>query len=358
MKIYQLLPTISFGDAVSNDALALQKVIMKMGYKTEIFAESVDIRLPKGTAKSVKKISKINSEDIIIYHLSTGSKLNYELDKFDCKKIIIYHNVTPPVFFEGYSDKAAKQCEEGLRGVRHIADKADYCLAVSEYNKKDLIEMGYNCKIDVLPILIPFSDYDKKPSQNIISQYSDGYTNILFTGRIAPNKKQEDVVRAFHFYKKHYNSKSRLIFVGSSNGMERYYKKLRSYVNALGTEDVIFPGHIKFNEILAFYKVADVFLCQSEHEGFCVPLVEAMYFDVPIIAYNSSAIGDTLGGSGVILDKKDPIETAGVIDRLVKDSKLRETVVANQRERLNSFAHSVIEEQFEQYLQGFINSTK
>ena len=143
--------------------------------------------------------------------------------------------------------------------------------------------MGYTCPIDVLPILIPFDDYAKTPSQQVIDRYSDGYTNLIFTGRIAPNKRQEDVIRAFYDYKKFYNPKSRLILVGGHNGMERYYHRLKSYINALELEDVVFPGHIKFDEILAYYKIADVFLCQSEHEGFCVPLVEAMYFDVPVV---------------------------------------------------------------------------
>lgn len=355
MKIYQLLPTLSFGDAVSNDTLALEKVISKMGYKTEIFAESIDPRLPKGSAKFVEKLPKLNDKDIIIYHLSTGTKLNYKMGELRCRKIVVYHNITPPSFFEEYSVKSAQLCQSGLEGASYLADKVDYCLAVSEYNKRDLIAMGYQCPIDVLPILIPFEDYEKTPSQKVINQYSDGYTNILFTGRIAPNKKQEDVIRAFYNYKKFYNPKSRLILIGSHNGMERYYHRLKSYVNALELEDVIFPGHIKFDEILAYYKVADVFLCQSEHEGFCVPLVEAMYFDVPVIAYDSSAICDTLGNGGFQLKQKNPVETAGVINRVVTDSALRQQIIKHQRERLKDFDNQVVGQQFQNYLEKFIN---
>lgn len=355
MKIYQLLPTLSFGDAVSNDTLALEKVIKKMGYKTEIFAESIDSRLPKGTAKFVEKLPKLNDKDIIIYHLSTGTKLNYKMGELRCRKLVIYHNITPPYFFEEYSIKSAQLCQSGLEGALYLSDKTDYCLAVSEYNKKDLINMGYKCPIDVLPILIPFDDYKKTPSAKVISKYSDGYTNILFTGRIAPNKKQEDVIRAFYNYKKFYNPKSRLILVGSHNGMERYYHRLKSYINALELEDVVFPGHIKFDEILAYYKVADVFLCQSEHEGFCVPLVEAMYFNVPIVAYDSSAIKGTLGNGGFVLKEKNPVETAGVIDRIVRDTSLREQIIKAQQERLRDFDNQVIEKQFREFLEKFIN---
>lgn len=355
MKIYQLLPTLAFGDAVSNDTLALEKVIKKMGYKTEIFAESIDPRLPKGSARLVEKLPKINDKDIVLYHLSTGTKLNYRLAQLHCRKVLIYHNITPPQFFEEYSIKAAQLCQSGLEGAMYLADKVDYSLAVSEYNRQDLISMGYRCPIDVLPILIPFKDYEQQPSQKVVRQYSDDYTNIIFTGRIAPNKCQEDVIRAFYNYKKFYNPKSRLIMVGGHNGMERYYHRLKSYVNALELEDVVFPGHIKFDEILAYYKTADVFLCQSEHEGFCVPLVEAMYFDVPVIAYDSSAIAGTLGGGGFLLKEKNPVETAAVINRVVTDKALRDTIIQNQQIRLKDFEHKVIEEQFVKYMKEFIN---
>ena len=350
MLVLQLLPTISYGDAVSNDALTLEKVIKRMGYKTAIYAQSIDIRFPKGTAKEIRKLPKLSEHDVVIFHLSTGAQANWDFGKLPCKKVVIYHNMTPPSYLEKYNSLAAKQCSDGLESAEWLAEKADYCLAVSEFNKRDLEDMGYRCKIDVLPILIPFDDYDKKPNEITVRRYSDGYTNILFTGRIAPNKKQEDVIHAFACYKKYYNPKSRLILVGSSGGYENYRKRLESYINALGVEDVIFPGHIRFEEILAYYRLADVFLCQSEHEGFCVPLVEAMYFDVPIVAYDSSAISDTLGGSGVLLTRKDPMETAGVIDRLVKDEQLRTTIIANQRERLRDFDHKIIEARFEQLL--------
>lgn len=354
MLVLQLLPTISYGDAVSNDTLALEKVIKKMGYKTEIYAKSIDTRLPKGTAKDYKKLPKLSKDDVVIYHLSTGSGLNYVFGNLKCRKIVIYHNVTPPHFFEQYNKDAAARTAEGLEAVKWLADKVDYCIADSSFNKRELVEMGYKCKIDVLPILIPFDDYKKTPDEDMVKQYSDGYTNILFTGRIAPNKCQEDVIRSFAFYKKYYNPKSRLILVGSDTGYENYKNRLQRLVNFLEVEDVEFTSHIKFNQILSCYRVADVFLCQSEHEGFCVPLVEAMCFDVPVIAYDAAAIADTLGGSGILLHNKNHIETAGMIDRIVKDKELKSKVIANQRKRLKDFEYSVIAEQFEQYLKQFM----
>lgn len=344
--VLQLLPTISYGDAVSNDTLALEKVIQKMGYKTGIYADSIDVRFPKGTAKERRKMPKLKPEDVVIYHMSTGSQLNWDFGRLDCRKVMVYHNVTPPGFVEKYNTLAAKQCSDGLEAARWLSDKVDYCLAVSEYNKQDLESMGYRCKIDVLPILIPFEDYAKKPDEVIVRKYQDGYTNILFTGRLAPNKCQEDVIRSFAFYQKYYNPKSRLFLVGSDGGYENYRKRLESLVNVLGVQDVIFTGHIRFAEILAYYQAADVFLCQSEHEGFCVPLVEAMYFQIPVIAYDSTAIYDTLGGGSIIMKEKNAVETAGMIDRLVKDENLRRKVIENQQKRLRDFDHREIEARF------------
>ena len=172
MKIIQLLRNLSYGDAIGNDVLAIKNAISKMGYLTEIYAEFIDARLPKGTAFPVNRLITVEPNDVIIYHLSTGTDLNYTFANLKCRKIVRYHNITPPEFFKGYSYEAEQSCMEGLKAAKAIAKKVDYCLAVSEFNKKDLIDMGYEQKIDVLPILIPFSDYDKLPDPELIKKYS------------------------------------------------------------------------------------------------------------------------------------------------------------------------------------------
>ncbi len=357
MKVIQMLTTISYGDAVGNDVLALHRVILRMGYETGIYAENIDLRLPKDTAKNVHLIPPLKEDDVIIYHLSTGTRLNYELENYPGRKVIVYHNITPPAFFDGYSSHALELSADGLRGMAYLADTAEYCLAVSSYNKQQLLKAGYTCRIDVLPILIPFRDYEKKPAQKIIKAYAgDGYTNLLFTGRIAPNKRQEDVIRTFYFYKKYYNEKSRLFLVGSYAGMERYYQRLLDYIDRLELEQVYFTGHIRFEEILAYYHIADAFVCMSEHEGFCVPLIEAMYFNIPVIAYDSSAIADTLGGSGFLTATKDPLVNAGILNRILQDQDLRETMLKKQAQRLHDFRSEAVEEAFQSCLNSFLRT--
>ena len=350
------MPTVSFGDAVSNDARAIGKVIEEMGYKTGIYAENI---APKLNDPSVHKLSKLPStdkNDIIIFNHSTGTELCYSLPDIPGRKMMIYHNITPPKFFERYSPAATKTTTFGYRGTEFLSDKIEYAMADSSFNADDLRRMGYTCPIDVRPILIPFDDYKKTPDQAVISKYSgDGFVNIVFVGRIAPNKKQEDCISAFAYYQKHINPKSRLIFVGSDSGMETYGDCLKKYADALMLENVIFTGHVSFPAILAYYKLADVFLCMSEHEGFCVPLIEAMCFETPVIAYNSCAVPETLGGSGVLLRDKDPVFCAHVIDRVVRDGELRAALISTQNKRLADFSYENVRAVFEKCLDNFIN---
>lgn len=354
MRVIQLLPTLSFGDAIGNDTIALSGAIAGMGYSSEIYAENIDKRLPSDIAKKFSALKGLKPDDVVLYHKSTGTDLTFKLDSLNCRKIMVYHNITPPEFFRPYSVAATQLTEYGYKGVEHLRGKVDYCLADSSYNKAELVRMGYVCPIDVRPILIRFEDYKQQPDSAVMQKYSgDGWVNIVFVGRIAPNKKQEDLIRAFYHYKR-INPKSRLILVGSATGMENYQERLVKYAKALGLEDVIFTGHIKFSEILAYYRLADVFLCMSAHEGFCVPLAEAMFFDIPIIAYSTSAIPDTLGGSGVLLDDNDPVFAARVIDRVVNDAQLREHILEGQRRRLEDFSYERIRDIFENQLRGFI----
>lgn len=355
MRIYQLLSTIAYGDAVSNDTIAMEKAIKQMGYHTRIYAESIVSPLDKKTALKVEDLKDVKKEDIIIFHMSTGSKLNFDVAKYDCRKILVYHNITPPEYFEKNDRRFMDICEYGLEGAKFLADKVDYCIADSQFNKNDLINMGYKCPIDVLPVIIPLSDYDKKPDKEVLKEYSDGYVNILFTGRIAPNKKQEDLIAAFYYYNRLYNNKSRLILAGSFRYEDPYYIRLTEYTKKLGMGgSVIFTGHIKFDKILAYYKVSDIFLCMSEHEGFCVPLVEAMKFGLPIIAYDKAAVPETMDNKGMILDSKDPQYVAACIDRMVKDKMLQQKVVNDQNDRLEYYSYDNVARMFKNYLSAFI----
>lgn len=354
MKIVQVVPWLGYGDAIGNDVLAIDLSIKEKKFETKIYAEGIDARIQKGLAENVKNL-EVQTEDIVILHLSAWAKSNDLVANLNCKKVMIYHNITPPVYFEYYDKKNAQQCASGLEQLKELKNSFDMVLAVSEYNRQNLLEMGYKCEINILPIIIPFNDYDKNPSTKVLKKFEDNYTNILFLGRIVPNKKHEDVIAAFDFYQKNYNPKSRLFLVGNPNGCENYAEQLKIYAKELGTKNVFFTGHTAFNEILAYYKLADLFLCQSEHEGFCVPLIEAMYFNLPILAYSSSAIPDTLNGSGFLTKEKNPALTGALINKILTDEALKKTIIENQQERLLDFECKKIQSLFWKYMEKLIN---
>lgn len=342
MKIITLLSVFAPGDAVSNDALAIHRFLTKHGFHTVMAAEKIYYQ-PEGTSIiAAGELSFIESEDTVIYHLSTGTKLNYLFGRVKCKKVIRYHNVTPPEFFYGYSNFKVASALEGIRGAAFLADKADLCVCVSEFNKNDLIQMGYHCPMEVVPILIPFEDYDKEPDEELVKQLQTGGKNIIFTGRIVPNKRQEDIIVAFYYYQKYYDDTARLHLVGNYVGFENYYQKLQDYVKRLGVRHVNFTGHVSFAQILAYYKGAQLFLCMSDHEGFCVPLVEAMKFDVPIVAKNTTAIASTMNGAGILVNDRSPEQIAGIMHQVLTNDELRKRMISNGKERLKDFDHDII----------------
>jgi len=289
----------------------------------------------------------LEDEDILIYHASAGTDMNYALPSYGGKKVMIYHNITPPRFYRCLDRDMEQNVRMGYEGIRFLADKVDYTIADSDYNRQELRRMGCRCPIDVCPILIPFADYDREPDEVFLQKYRDGKKNWLFVGRIAPNKKAEDVIRAFAVYHREYEPESRLLLIGSTGGIRRYDEALENYIRSLGLEDaVVMPGHVSFEEIVASYRAADVFVCMSEHEGFCVPLVEAMYFGVPVVACASSAVPETLGKGGLLLRKKDPELTAAAVNKVLTDGELRDALVQVGKERLKDFSYETVKEQF------------
>lgn len=344
-RIIQIVASLNFGDAVGNDVRAIARALNEAGYATGIFTLAIHPKIKDEGVYLINMLPELNENDLIIYHYATADELADIIKEAPCKVVLRYHNVTPPAFFHGYNEGAEKVTREGLDEIADLKDAIDYGMVVSDFNKKDLIDMGYQCPIAVAPILIPFKDYEQEPDKDVVTRYSDGKTNIVFVGRIVPNKKFEDVIACFAAYKEKYDSTARLFLVGNYQETDLYYQYLQDVIKKCGVEDVIFPGHIAFNEILAYYKIADLFLCMSEHEGFCVPLVEAMFFETPIVAYASTAIPGTLGGSGVLVETKEPEAVAEKMHQVITDQACREEIIEKQKRRLEDFSYDRIKEQ-------------
>lgn len=354
MKIVQVIVNLERGDAIGNFTIMLDDLLKRAGYDTEIIAGRAGKGIPEGLTKKKEEIAKLNAEDVLIYQMCESNPINRLIEDAVCRKIAIYHNITPSEFFVKWGTFMAELQKKAVDDLASMKNVFDYVIAVSEYNKRDLISMGYDESIiDVIPILVDFDDYQQSPDMDTINKYDDDYTNILFVGRIVPNKKQEDIIQTFAYYKKHINSKSRLILAGSPFS-DDYFNDLKRYIEVIGVTDVIMPGHVSFKEILAFYNIADILLCMSEHEGFCVPMLEAMMFDVPIVTYAGAAIPETIGNSGVIFYEKNPVVVSYLIDRVVRDAQLRDTIIDKQCAQLEKYNKEKIETIYLKKIKDFI----
>lgn len=360
MRLIQISPTLQYGDAIGNDMLAIARLGAELGFRSEIYTESIHPRITEPFVKLLSQLPKLAPEDVMLYHFAIGSPLNRAVLQYPCRRVMVYHNITPPEFFARYAPEKSVVCQAGLNDARALANKFDYCIADSEFNKQDLINMGYKAdKIAVVPVLIPFDDYKADYDEDYYASLrQDDYKNFLFVGRVAPNKKQEDVIRAFAYYKHNISSKARLILAGNPKAVPSYFDDLVAYTESLSLSDVIFTGHITFAQMLSCYRAADVFVCMSEHEGFCVPLLEAMTFDVPVLALDRAAVGETMGDSGVVLDSNDSVLVARVMERMVKDEAWREEIIAAQQKRLTYFQESSVKERFAAVLSDIVNETE
>jgi glycosyltransferase involved in cell wall biosynthesis len=329
ISIHQVLATLGYGDAIGHEVLGIQRVLRGAGYASEIFVETADPRLEASTRDYRELVDFSHPDNLLFHHFSLGSRASRTAYALPDRMALIYHNITPPEYFVGVHRTLARQCFRGRRELRAYPDRSDLALGDSEFNRQDLEALGFS-RTAVLPVVPDFSHLDRAPNWMVARDFDDDWTNILFVGRVIANKKIEDVIRFFHAYHTFYNPRSRLLIVGSHSGFERYLASLHQLAAALDASPVHFIGHVSDEALVAFYEVADVFLCASEHEGFCVPLVEAFYKQVPVVAFAATAIPDTMDGAGVLYHDKDPIHVATLIEAIVSNTALRDQIVNAQ----------------------------
>jgi glycosyltransferase involved in cell wall biosynthesis len=337
MDIHQFATSLSYGDAISDEMLEIQKVLRERGHRSEIFTRFFDPRTA-GLRRDYREYRKISSPDhVVIFHFSIGSPVSKMLFRVPDRKIMIYHNITPHGFFLDYHRILARECYKGRLEIKLFVDKVDLAVGDSEFNRRELEAVGYP-RTGVLPILMDFSKFDRQGDPVTRRVFGDGKTNVLFVGRLIPNKKFEDLIKAFYFYQKYFNPESRLILAGDHRGLERYLSAVLDLIGRLGLRDVHLTGHVDFAELLAFYELADVYLSLSEHEGFGVPLLEAFHKNVPVVGFDAGAVGETMNGGGALLSKKDFPGIAALIDVLVRDRGLRQSVIEGQLGALEKFS--------------------
>jgi glycosyltransferase involved in cell wall biosynthesis len=327
--VHQVLATLGYGDAIGHEVLGIQRTLSAAGFESDIFVETADPRLEDMTRDFRDLPEASDPDNLLIHHFSIGSKASRVAYALPDRMIVVYHNITPPKYFVGVHDLLVELCFKGRRELMAYVDRCDLAVGDSEFNRRELEGLGFS-PTAVLPVVPDFSHLDSEPNRLLTAQFADGWTNILFVGRVIPNKRFEDLIRFFHVYKTEFNPRSRLLLVGSFGGFERYHGLLTQLVATLGARDVHFTGQVTDEELSAFYEIADLFLCASEHEGFCVPLVESFYKRVPVVAYAATAVPDTLDGAGVLYDRKDPMSVAALIDTVVSNARLRERILTAQ----------------------------
>jgi L-malate glycosyltransferase len=328
-RAHQVLATLGYGDAIGHEVLGIQRALHRAGFVSEIFVETADPRLEDLTLDYRDMVGRVAPDDVLIHHFSIGSRASRTAYALPGRMILVYHNITPPEYFIGVHRDLVRLCFRGRRELTAYVPRVDLALGDSDYNRLELESLGFT-PTDVLPVVPDFTHLDVETGPVLSSEFDDGWTNVLFVGRVIPNKKFEDVILAFHAYRTLHNPRARLLLIGAHSGFERYLAMLQALVARLGTPDVHFLGHVSNEELSALYDMADLFLCASEHEGFCVPLVEAFHKGVPVLAYAATAVPATMDGAGVLYDSKDPHEMARLMDAVLSDRHLRDAIVRSQ----------------------------
>ena len=351
-RIALLTPTLITADAISNDIYGMYEVLRKRGYDVRLFANENTTNLDVSPTTKIKEFLTA-PEDILIYHYSMGWHIGLKLlHELKCRKVLKYHNITPPEYFVGFSIDYEQVCRSGRQQIKEIARaNCDLYLSDSEYNSQELISEGADSSRCF--VVAPFHHIDRleetAPYTPVIDQFVTHDINILMVGRVAPNKGHALLIEALSIYRREFRKYARLFLVGKEAvQLSGYSLSLRQLAADLAVGDaVIFTGAVTDAQLKAYYLAADFFMLTSHHEGFCVPLVEAMALKVPIIACESSAIPGTMGKAGLVWKERNPYLLAESIDYLDRNEQVSAELALRGRKRYEQFfSNARIGEQF------------
>jgi glycosyltransferase involved in cell wall biosynthesis len=338
--IHQFVPTLAPRDAVGTHYLAIQATLRDAGYASDIYAfEAKDEFRKRARPYRDYRGGKRGEETWLLYHSSVGSPVAEFVMTRAEPLLVDYHNITPPSFFLRWEPYVVGQLQLGRRQLATLAPRCRLGLADSAFNASELEAMGCP-RTDVLPIMLDIATLDRRPDPLVAAQVEAARgrsAQWLFVGRIAPNKAQHDLIKAFAAYREYFDGDARLRLVGGSSS-HAYETALRAFVDALGLGGAVeFTGPVSDGALAAYYERSDVLVVCSEHEGFLVPLLEAMHHGLPVVAYASSAVPETLGDAGLLLDSKRPVPVAAAVDRVLHDDALRSAMIAAGKARLAHF---------------------
>jgi glycosyltransferase involved in cell wall biosynthesis len=330
----------------------MRDAFRRWGHEADVYALELDADL-EGDGRRFAEWRPGGGDDVVILHYALPSPLTPALRAHRGRRALLYHNITPPEYFAAWDEEMARICRLGQEELLTLAPHVDLGLADSEFNRRELEARGFR-RSGVLPIYLDFERY-REPANPVLRRLlDDGVTNLLFVGRLVPNKRSEDLIRLASYWKRFVSPDVRLVLVGKLPRRRAYFHALQAFAYEEGftPSEVAFLGHVAHDDLLACYAAARVFVSMSEHEGFGVPLVECMLMRVPVLAYAAAAVPFTLGGAGVQFTSKRLAEVAETAHALATDEALRAAVLAGQDQRLPAFAPSAVET----VLRGWVES--
>jgi glycosyltransferase involved in cell wall biosynthesis len=348
MRIGIALPSLNDGDAVGNDAQAMARVFRRRGHDVDFFAWN------KKSKEPIRLLDDLPNElrspdDVLIYHHSIGCEPGVRaVERLPARrKAVKYHNVTPPEFFAGRPEIAAG-CARGIAEVARLVRTDAHLWADSEFNARHVREIDPDRKVIELP---PFHQCDDlfatETDSRAVAGLDDWNTNVLVVGRVAPNKNIPLAVRALADYRGRFDPHARLVVAGD-RPLPEYAEEVDQLARDLGQDGhTLVTGHVTTAQLKALYLTADVLLVTSLHEGFCVPLVEAMGLRLPVVAVPVAAVPFT-GGDAVRYADPDPRSIAEALHEVLSDPAVRERQVARGWDRYEGrFTNAAIEARFE-----------
>ncbi len=354
MIINQWVPAAHRGDAIGDSARVVRDMFRRRGHQSDLFALTIDDDLRQDVRPFADPAARLG--DVTIFHFALPSPMTAAFASLPGGRVLQYHNITPAHFFADYAPQIYRLAMLGRQELATLVGHADLALGDSSYNRDELDALGF-APTGVMPIAVDLERITQAPRRPALEKVlGDGLINFLFVGRIAPNKKIEDHIRLAEHYKRYVDSHYRFIFVGRHDAVPSYYATIRALMEKyqMPADRFWFTGPVPNADLAAFYRYASVYLSLSEHEGFCVPLIESMAADVPIVAYAAGAVPETLGGAGLLFAPKDLEVAAELLGSVVYDHDVRARVLEGQRRRLQDFSPPRIEARLKETLAPFL----
>jgi len=343
--IHQLVAGFATGDAISHEALALREICREAGYVSEIYAPADRIATDATASCHTLEEYQPHANEMVIFHYSITSPATAAFRFSPARKIVIYHNITPPEFFTPFDASIAHQLTMARQELKNILGHADAVWADSAFNADELKELGFS-NTQVFSLLFRPDTQDIPPDPTILAQFAVPMKNILFVGRIAPNKCIEELITAFAWFHKNIEPQSRLLIVGSDRSAPTYYAMLKMYAAELGLDTVFFERFASPAGLSAYYQVADIFATTSRHEGYCLPLIEAMAKGVPVVSRQIGGTPEAMGNAGILFEDLKAEELAELFGLLCYDGSFRQTVNASQQQRIKTLVSRPVKDEF------------